>query len=351
MEPDPLRELVVSRTGGDGPGCVVRVMQHGEIRFEHASGVTRIDDPDPLEMSTRFYVGSLAKQFVATCAALAEREGALSLDDPVSRHVPDLPPWGREVTLRHLIHHIGGVPDPDRARNDGPPPDGVPAWGNADLLEQLRQIGSLDSAPGARYGYSNRGYLLLAEAIARATASPLGAYARQRVFEPLGMRSTFFRDRPSELPPGAARGHFRANDGEIHVEPARFHAVGAGGLWTNVDDLGRWDAFLDGTDRLTDGWLPRRLTTRGTLTDGTRIHYAFGLSVRTHRSLPIVSHGGSFPGWEAKMIRFPQHRTTVIVLANGEGFDVSAMALGIADEVLADRLDLSAPSADQTLLT
>jgi CubicO group peptidase (beta-lactamase class C family) len=350
MHADALREIVVSQARADGPGCVVRVRQDEATALELATGVTRIDDPQPLEPRTRFYVGSLAKQFVAGCAVLAEREGALALDLPVSRYVQGLPTWGDGVTLRHLVHHTGGIPDPDRARTDGPPPEGVPAWGNADLLGRLRAVEELEGVAGARYAYSNRGYLLLAEAVARAAGSPLSTYAHERIFQPLGMESTFFRDRPTELPSDAARGHFRATDGAIHVEPARFHAVGAGGLWTTLDDLGRWDALLGGSDPLTDGWLPRRLTTRGQLADGTRIHYAFGLSVRSHRALAIVSHGGTFPGWEAKMIRFPAYRTSVIVLANGEEFDVSAMALRIADAVLADHLDPSAPTADETLV-
>ncbi len=133
----------------------------------------------------------------------------------------------------------------------------------------------------------------------------------------------------------------------MHVEPARFHAVGAGGLWTTLGDLARWDANFD-DDRLTDGWLPERLTTRGELGDGTPIHYAWGLSIRTHRGLPIVSHGGNFPGWEAKMVRFPTERTTVIVLANVEELDVSSIAFDLGEQALGERLDRAQPHADDT---
>ena len=114
-----------------------------------------------------------------------------------------------------------------------------------------------------------------------------------------------------------------------------------------VEDLAAWSANFE-DDRLTDGWLPERLTTRGTLDDGTPIHYAWGLSVRTHRGLPIVSHGGNFPGWESKMVRFPTENVTVIVLANREDLDVSGMAFRLAEEVLASVIDPDAPHADDT---
>jgi CubicO group peptidase (beta-lactamase class C family) len=208
-------------------------------------------------------------------------------------------------------------------------------------------VPDLDFEPGSRYGYSNRGYLLLAEVVAAASGTTLCDLARERIFEPLGMRDTFFRDRESPLPERALRGHFEADDGNVYEEPARFHAVGAGGLWTTVEDLAAWSANFE-DDRLTDGWLPQRLTTRGTLDDGTPIHYAWGLSVRTHRGLPIVSHGGNFPGWESKMVRFPTENVTVIVLANREDLDVSGMAFRLAEEVLASVIDPDAPHADDT---
>lgn len=308
--------------------------------------VSRNTEADVLPADALFYVGSIAKQFVAACVALLERDGALALDDLVARYVPRLPAWGERVTIEHLLHHTGGVRERSR-EGPGVPADGVPAWGNADLLDMLRDVADLDFEPGSRYGYSNRGYLLLAEVVAEASGATLADLARERIFEPLGMSDTFFRDAETPLPDRALRGHFEAEDGNIYEEPARFHAVGAGGLWTTVADLATWSANFD-EDRLTGGWLPERLTTRGALDDGTPIHYAWGLSVRTHRGLPIVSHGGNFPGWESKMVRFPAERTTVIVLANREDLDVSTMAFRLADETLVGRLEPEAPHADDT---
>jgi CubicO group peptidase (beta-lactamase class C family) len=326
-------------------GQVTAILRHGAIARADAVGRARMDRSEPLTPSSVFYVGSIAKQFVAACVAMLERAGHVRLEDPVGRYVPRLPPWGERVTIEQLLHHTGGVRE--RARTGpGVPATGVPGWGNEDLLDQMRAVEELDFEPGSRYGYSNRGYLLLAEVVAAATSSSLRVFAQERIFDPLGMGATFFRDAQTPLPPEAARGHFRAADGAIHLEPARFHAVGAGGLWTTVGDLARWDAlFIE--DLLTGGWLPQRLLRRGHLGDGRPIHYAWGLSVRSHRGLAIVSHGGTFPGWGSKMVRFPEEDLTVIILANRED-DVSSRAFTQADELLRDALDPSAPPATET---
>ena len=240
-------------------GGSVAAVVRPEGREISVEGLASLGSERPLTADSVFYVGSIAKQFVAACVALLERDGALVLDDPVSRFVPRLPAWGGRVTVRHLVHHTGGVRERSR---EGPevPVDGVPAWGNAELLDALRRLPELDFEPGSRYGYSNRGYLLLAEVVAASSGATLAALARERLFEPLGMRDTFFRDQETPLPDRAVRGHFEGADGQVYVEPARFHAVGAGGLWTTLADLAAWSANLD-EDRLTDGWLPRRHTT------------------------------------------------------------------------------------------
>ncbi|MGZ5343692.1 MAG: serine hydrolase domain-containing protein [Actinomycetota bacterium] len=328
------------------PGVLQAVVRDGAIERAEVRGLADVRTGRALAADSIFYVGSIAKQFVAACVAMLDHDGDLDLGDPVSRFVPGLPGWGDRVTVRHLVHHTGGVKERTRERT-GVPVDGVPAWGNPELLGALRSVPQLDFEPGSRYGYSNRGYLLLAEVVAAASGTSLAAFAQERIFRPLGMTDTSFRDARTPLPAEAARGHFEADDGAVHVEPARFHVVGAGGLWTTVSDLATWSADL-GRDRLTDGWLSDRLVRRGALDDGTPIHYAWGLSVRTHRGLPIVSHGGNFPGWEAKMVRFPTENLTVIVLANRDDLDVSSRAFRLADDVLGGRLDPAAPHADHT---
>ncbi len=330
------------------PGVIIDVRGPGpEDWMRLGQGTANIATREPLTGDSIFYVGSLAKQFVAACVAILVHEKTIGLQDPIGSYVPKLPAWGERVHLEHLIHHTGGLPRVYRP-SGGIDPVGVPAWGNEELLEEIRAIPEPMDEPGTRHVYTGDGYLLLAEAVTRAAGTPLTAFARERLFEPLAMEDTFFRDAPTELPARAARGHFRATDGRLHVEPARFHAVGSGGLWTTSADLLRWTANLM-DDRLTGGWLAEALTSPGRLADGRPIHYAWGVSVRTHRGAKIVSHGGSFPGWESKLVVFPEQRATFVCLANSEELDVSSIVFNLADRILADELDPHAPHARNTL--
>ena len=326
----------------DPSGQVTAVVRAGDVDTIEVEGLADRDTGRRLERGSIFYVGSLAKQFVAACAALLVADGTLDTEAPVTSYVAELPVWANDVRVRHLIHHTSGISDRDRG---GPPPSpaGVRSYGNDEVMAQIRALSATSFPPGTRYAYSNRGYQLLGQVVAAVAGASLAHFAQDRLLTPFGMAQSFFRDEQTALPAAAARGHFEANDGRTYVEPARFHAVGAGGLWTTADDLARWDAaFYD------DGSVASRLTVRGALDDGTPIHYGWGLSIRTHRGLPIHSHGGSFPGWAAKMVRFPEQRTTVLVLANGERRDVSAEAFRVADLVLADQLDPAALHADDT---
>ena len=248
--------------------------------------------------------------------------------------VPDLPRWATEVRVRHLVHHTSGLTDRDLNEFPGVPITGVPGWGNEDLLAEIRGLDALAFRPGSRYTYSNRGYHLLGQTVAAAAGRSLAAFAEQRHLRTAGHDRHLL---PGRALDAAAERGARAlrGGGRPHLRRAGGVPRGrGGGLWTTIDDLARWDAASYDTAAVAS-----RLATRGALDDGTPIHYGWGLSVRTHRGLPIHSHGGSFPGWAAKMVRFPEQRTTVAILANHEREDVSSEAFQMADRLLAGALD------------
>jgi CubicO group peptidase (beta-lactamase class C family) len=256
--------------------------------------------------TTLVYMASLAKQVTAACAALLVRDGVLDLDAPVASVLPGLPPWSRQVRIRHLVHHTGGLPL-----------DGVtgPDRTTAAVLADARD---LDFTPGTRYSYSNVGYVWLAEAVGAAAGEPLPDFARRRVFAPLGMADTLFWAGPDPRPPGAAP-----------LDPPRPAplSIGDGGLWSTAADMLRWAGGLTG-DRLG---ITALVQTPGALDDGTPLNYAWGMGVRSYGGHPAYRHGGAYADVRTMLVRVPERGLDLLVLALA---DRSDRRTGLTDRLL-----------------
>jgi CubicO group peptidase (beta-lactamase class C family) len=339
--------LDISAVPVDGPGLVAGVARGGELTSLAMSGRESLGpSAGRLRAATVFYAASLSKQVTAACLAILEAAGSLRLTDSVRRHVRGLPQIFEPVQLGHLLHHTSGI-----AAARGLGPASADAWwmqaGLDDVVRDLARSGRAESAPGERYRYANEGYWLLAAAIEAAAAQSLAQLADWRLFGPLGMTSSRFRDRPEAPGLGTAIGH-EMRDGRLEAVRTDFHVVGDGGLMTTLADLARWDLFWSGRSALGPD-LPLRMRRQGTLNDGARLQYAWGVSIRRHRHQEIISHGGEFLGYRGKFVRFPGLDVAVIVLANSDAIDVDGYAMRLADLVLAPLADLSARSWADTL--
>jgi CubicO group peptidase (beta-lactamase class C family) len=244
------------------------------------------------------YAASVAKQITGACAALLERRGVLDPDAPIAEWMSELPLWRERVRVRHLIHHTAGLPDVRPQMQSG----GESNWTSAGVVAALADIPQLDSEPGSAYAYTSVGYIVLAAIVERIAGSPFPEFARARIFEPLGMKSSVFWTGPSAAPPTAAITDL--------TSPAALSA-GDGGLWTTVSDLLRWNAaLLD--DRLG---ITSRLHTTGSLDDGTPLDYAWGVRVFEASGQGVQSHGGNYANATAKLVRLPDSSAHFAVLA------------------------------------
>ncbi len=267
-------------------------------------------DHEPVYGQTVFYGASVAKQIVGIAAARAITTGAVDPDDRVVHWIPELPRSMGAVRLRHLIHHTSSLPDV------ADPALGVPG-SNAEIIERFQQTKSLNLKPGVRYAYNNAGYVLVAEAIARALNQPIGEIAAE-LFTSLGLANT-------RMGGPAVR---------LQGRPDPPGTIGDGGLWTSASDLTRWlqacnaSAFGGEVQRLAEG--PTRLT------DGSRLDYAFGVRITTTPTGQMITHGGSWDGWLAKTVRIPDQRIAVAVLSLGATeIEISRAATGLAASIVA----------------
>lgn len=278
------------------PGCSAAVAVHGEVLWAGAGGLADRKAGTPITTSTRFDIASASKQFTATAILLLEREGELSLDDPVSKYVDGLPAWGRTTTLEQLMHHTSHVRDYWQ-RLDALGIDFADTVSQAETVRAIAELPTLE--PGTGYLYSNSNYVLLAEVVRKVSGEKLPSYLQSEVFGPLGLAMELH---PNLVAPDVALSY--DDDGSRQV--SGWSAYGAVGIFTTPSELARW------------GDQYRASTIVGDYADGSvksdEGRYGAGIDLHKDGSL---GHDGRFRGHITAFEVSPDRETTIVVMCNG----------------------------------
>jgi CubicO group peptidase (beta-lactamase class C family) len=325
------------------PGAALAVIKDGKIIYERGYGMAKLEDGIVNAPDKVFDIGSVSKQFTATCVAMLIREGKIGLDDDIRKYIPEMPAYEKPVTVNHLLHHTSGLRDYNallelagfRADADSPTVE--------ESLEVIRRQKKLNYAPGEEYSYTNTGFFLLSQIVERVSGKSLNAFAQERIFKPLGMTKTIFQDDHTQIIKDRATGYVQGKKG-FAISMSNWDETGDGNVYTTVRDLYLWDqAFYTGALGKS---LMDMLHTQGVLNSGKTIDYAFGLVVGEHKGLKVVEHGGAWVGFRAAVVRFPEQKFSVVVLANLETINPSRLAFGVADIYLAGLI--KEPAKDET---
>lgn len=316
------------------PGAALAIIKDGQIIYKRGYGMAKLEDELVMTPSKVFDIGSVSKQFTAACIAMLALEGKLSLDDNVRKYIPELPSYERPITIRHLLHHTSGLRDYNALlslagfRPDSDCPNVEEA------LEIICRQKRLNHPPGEEYSYTNTGYFLLGQIVERLSGKSLNQFAQERIFQPLGMKNTLFQDNHNQIIKNRASGYSPEGDG-FRLDMSDWDEVGDGNVYTTVEDLYLWDqAFYNNK---LGRELMDMLLTQGTLNNSEKIDYAFGLIIGNYRGLRTVSHSGSWAGFRASLIRFPDEKFSIICLSNLSTFNPAAISYKIADIYLADK--------------
>jgi CubicO group peptidase (beta-lactamase class C family) len=329
----------------DSPGCALSIIQNGKIIYERGFGMADLDHDIPITPATIFHVASVSKQFTATSIVLLAQRGKLSLDDEVRKYVPELPDFGPRITIRHLLHHTSGLRDQWTLL-------GLAGWRYSldlitddDVLSVMARQRDLNFPPGDRYLYCNTGYTLLAQIVKRVSGQSFREFTTANIFDPLGMKSTHFRDDHAEIVKNMAYGYIPAKE-TFRLSITNFDTVGATSLLTTVEDLALWDQnFYEphvGGKALID-----HLLQRGSLNDGEQLDYAFGLTLGQYKGLSVVDHAGSDAGYRADLLRFPEQHFSVACLCNLGTINPSELTRQVADVCLEGKLKAEGPKAEE----
>lgn len=328
-------ELFTEMNNDASPGAAVVVIKDGKIIYENGYGMADLASGVKISPSTIFHVGSVSKQFTAMAVQLLVQEGKLSLDDDVRKFLPELHDFGQTLTVRHLLNHTSGLREQLQLLF-------MAGWRLEDVTTQddiLRLVWrqrELNFTPGTEYLYSNTNYTLLALIVERVSGKTLAGYAEEKIFKPLGMTNTHFRDDYRALTKNLALSYIPTSQG-IRQMFLLGSYTGASGLMTTAEDLARWDRNFY-TYQVGGRETIERMLERGKLNDGGKINYASGLNVGNYRGLKTVEHSGEDAGYQADFLQFPEQKFSVIVLSNSGGSDPVSAAWQIADLFLADEI-------------
>lgn len=317
------------------PGCAAGALQNGRFLHARGYGMADLERGTVITGGTVFYTGSVSKQFTAMSLALLARDGRLSLDDPARKYLPEIGEMGSGITLRHMVHHTSGLREKWELLSLAGHRDGDLVT-QQDVLDLVKNQRALNFPPGDDHLYNNTAYDLLATVVARVSGKSIREFAAERIFGPLGMDRSRYVDDRAGLIPGRASG-YSISGGRISLLNPNVETVGSGSVYSTLDDLARWDeSFYTGA--LGGDGLLQLVQTPGTLNDGTRLTYAFGLMVDEWRGLRRVQHGGALAGFRTQITRFPDQHFSAIVLCNFAQANPAAYADRIAEVWLGDRL-------------
>lgn len=331
--PDSTR-LAIARVfapyaASDGPGCAIGISRAGQPVYENGFGSANLETNTPITPSSIFHVASVSKQFTAAAIMLLVRDGKLSLDDDIRKYLPEMPTYGSTITIRHMLQHTSGLRDQwsllalARGRFE------ENRITDADVLEIVARQKSLNFAPGTEWEYSNSGFTLASAIVKRVSGKSMRAFTDERIFAPLGMRSTHFHDDYTMLVRGRTSAYAPAPDG-WHVSIPNFDTYGATSLFTTTGDLLKWAANLE-RPTVGDSAMVRQMRTSGVLLTGERTGYGLGLQVGTYRGLEIYGHGGADAGYRTNLDIVPARNLAVVVLCNAANANPTALSRSVID--------------------
>ena len=334
-------DAVFAKWTASTPGCAVGVATNGTPVLAKGFGMADLEHDVRISPDTIFEGGSVSKQFTAAAVMLLARDGKLSLDDQVRSYIPELPDYGSPLTIRHMLNHTSGLRDWGSVAGIAGWPRTTRVHTHAHVLEIVARQKATNFTPGTQWSYSNTGFNLAAIIVERVSGQTFQDFTRTRLFQPLGMTQTSWRDDYTRIVKGRAQA-YSERDGVFRTDMPFENVYGNGGVLTTVGDLLTWNQHYDAP--AADAAMLAEQQKAGHFNDGRTHGYGLGLFVGSYKGLHEVYHSGSTAGYQAFLTRFPDQKVSVAVLCNAASAQATQYAHAVADRYLGDRLKPAAPA-------
>jgi CubicO group peptidase (beta-lactamase class C family) len=329
------------------------VRKEGRTLFEKGYGVRDLRTNAKIDPPTNFRLASFTKQFTAMAVMLLVRDGKLRYDETLVGIFPDFPAYGKTITIRNLLNHTGGLPDYEDLMEATDKSKG-PVWSPAhqiqddEVLALLKKETKGKFAPGTSWSYSNSGYVALGIIVAKVSGRSYGDFLRARIFAPLHMDHTIVYEKGKNKVVDRAFGHSKEGDALKETDQSSTSAtLGDGGIYSNLEDLAKWDEALQNhtllsADEMSPALVPAKLANGSpmlwptapnddNLHPGKPVSYGFGWFLDPAWGHPRMSHTGSTVGFRTIIERFTADNLTIVILCNRTDLDPEALAVKTAD--------------------
>jgi CubicO group peptidase (beta-lactamase class C family) len=316
---------------GKSPGMAVLVRKDGGTVFERGYGVSDLRTFRKIDARTDFRLASFTKQFTALAIMLLVHDGKLRYDERLTDVFPKFPAYGRAITIRHLLTHTGGLADYEDLM--GSKWTALHQIQDDEVLSLLEQQSAPKFAAGTKWAYSNSGYVVLGLIVAKVSGVPFWEFLHDRIFGPLGMNQTIAFVRGTNVVPHRAFGHSKEASGFVETDQSPTSGtLGDGGVYSNLEDLGRWDAALSAHTLLSEKEMQVAFTPgESYLNEGKPVLYGFGWFLDAYKGHARMWHSGSTVGFRTVIDRFTGDKMTVVILCNRTDVDPSELALRVVD--------------------
>lgn len=283
------------------------IARNGEVLLTKGYGFADREEEISNTPQTKFRLGSITKQFTAIGILILEAQGKLDVQDAICNYLSECPEAWETITIHHLLTHTSGIPnftsfaDYQRTMATPSPPE--------ETINRFKDK-ALDFRPGEKWSYSNSGYIVLGYIVERVSGQSYEEFLQERIFTPLDMRNTGYDHNQDDLAIGYKSLFSKADFIDMSIPFA------AGGLYSTVEDLYKWDQALYTEQLLPQDYLDRIFAAHVPIPNSNGMSYGYGWMVGLEDSRQIITHGGGIEGFVTNIARYPQDKTVIIVLSN-----------------------------------
>lgn len=346
-------ELILKNLADNrSPGAAVSIRENGRVLFARGYGVRDLRTRTAIDSSTNFRLASCTKQFTAMAIMLLVHDGKLRYDENLKDVFPEFPEYGKAITIRNLLNHTAGLPDYESLMDEIS--NGHAKWTESRQIQDAEVLHLLEMqrhgkfSPGTQWSYSNSGYVVLGLVVERVSGKPFEDFLHDRIFAPLGMNHTLAYVKGKNHVSDRAYGYSKESDDFVETDQSATSAtLGDGGVYSNIEDLAKWDdaltyhTLLPASEmqpalvpvRLADGSVP---SWSGDPDDanpqeGKPVSYGFGWFLDDYRGHRRMWHYGETTGFRTIIDRFAEHNLTVVILCNRSDLDPQVPASRLLD--------------------